>query len=682
MRFTIIVPAFILLCALKTLGQAADSLNPVSLPAVTIHAFEQARRLKDVPAAVSYINRQMLDNFSTSSIVSAVNTAPGIRMEERSPGSYRLNIRGSTLRSPFGVRNVKIYYNDIPFTDPGGQSYLNQLGNHTMRSIEIIKGSNNSIYGAGTGGVMLIESLSERDSAELTAGYGFGSYNLQSYHASLTTASDKMTSRYGFEFQKSDGYRVQSGLRKSVASWNGLLKTGKESLLKTTFLFGDLFYETPGALTKAEMDANPRAARPGTPAAPGAVQANAYIRQKMFLAGASYEQPVTAGLQNKTTFYGMFTELTNPNLRNYEKSAFPHFGGRTVFRFQQSFNDVLLDVDGGAEFQQAPASVNIHKNKNGNADTLVSHDEIINQQAIVFLQASLDFHDWVIITGASWNAIRLGFERFTPAASGRLSRKFNNEIAPRFSVMKKYKRVNFYASVARGFSPPATAELLPTGGAINTGLNAEEGITYDVGAKGNFFNNLYYDINLFLFSLHNTIVQRRDAAGGDFFINAGKTRQRGIESLISYPFLLSSPAFKRSLLWISHTWHNFRYKEFKQLTDDFSGRQLPSVPRHTISSGLDLLLKNGFGFGINYYYGDKIPLNDANTAYAKSYNLAGAKVSYEKMFNTIGLKISVGGDNLFNSHYSLGNDINGFGGRYYNAAPLRNYYVMVEIKAL
>jgi iron complex outermembrane receptor protein len=48
-------------------------------------------------------------------------------MEERSPGSYRLNIRGSSLRSPFGVRNVKIYYNNIPFTDPGGNTYLNSL---------------------------------------------------------------------------------------------------------------------------------------------------------------------------------------------------------------------------------------------------------------------------------------------------------------------------------------------------------------------------------------------------------------------------------------------------------------------------------------------------------------------------------------------------------------------------
>src|SRR5687767_1841633 len=93
------------------LCQDTDSIKEISLPAIIIKAFEQNRRLKDVPAAVNYVNKQMLESYSSSAIVSAVNTTPGVKMEERSPGSYRVNIRGSSLRSPFGVRNVKIYYN-------------------------------------------------------------------------------------------------------------------------------------------------------------------------------------------------------------------------------------------------------------------------------------------------------------------------------------------------------------------------------------------------------------------------------------------------------------------------------------------------------------------------------------------------------------------------------------------
>ena len=39
-----------------------------------------------------------------------------------------------------------------------------------------------------------------------------------------------------------------------------------------------------------------------------------------------------------------------------------------------------------------------------------------------------------------------------------------------------------------------------------------------------------------------------------------------------------------------------------------------------------------------------------------------------------GLDVFAGVDNLLDLTYSLGNDINAFGGRYYNAAPKRNFY--------
>ncbi|MEP6749790.1 MAG: Plug domain-containing protein, partial [Bacteroidota bacterium] len=107
---------------LTTIARSQDETSADSsslLETVTVKAFEQHKQLKEVSAAVVLINKAQLDRFSNISLVPAVNSVPGVRMEERSPGSYRINIRGSTLRSPFGVRNVKVYWNDIPFTDAG-----------------------------------------------------------------------------------------------------------------------------------------------------------------------------------------------------------------------------------------------------------------------------------------------------------------------------------------------------------------------------------------------------------------------------------------------------------------------------------------------------------------------------------------------------------------------------------
>jgi iron complex outermembrane receptor protein len=368
-----------------------DSLNDTQLPNLIIKAYEQGKKWKDVPAAINLVSKNNLERFNPSSIVQAVNTTPGVRMEERSPGSYRFNIRGSSLRSTFGVRNVKVYYNDIPITDPGGHTYLNQLGYYNFNSIEIIKGPGSSLYGAGTGGVLLIESLGGNEQSGAFTEYAGGSYGLQNIYAGITTGKEQSTSRAGFQHQESNGYRNHSYLKRNVFSWNGLFRLAENKVLKTTFLYGDLFYETPGALTKAEYDANPKASRPGSAFFPSAEAAKASIRQRTFIAGASYDQQLLPKWKNKSVLYGMFTELRNPTIQNYGRSSEPHAGGRTSFQFNQPFQNGKFSFDAGGELQQGFTNVSIFRNISGNADSLLTTDEINNRQSLLFAQAALDF---------------------------------------------------------------------------------------------------------------------------------------------------------------------------------------------------------------------------------------------------------------------------------------------------
>ena len=213
-------------------AQTADTIKETRLEEVVIRAFEQNRRLKEIPAAVNYISRQQLARFNPTSIVMAVNTTPGVRMEERSPGSFRFNIRGSSLRSPFGVRNIKVYYNDIPITDPGGNTYLNQLGYYNFHSIEIIKGPGSSLYGAGTGGVLLIEGMQETEKPSVLAEYTAGSFDSHNIYGALTSAGEKWTSRVGFQHQQSKGYRNHSELKRDVLSWQGIFSSGRKKSTK------------------------------------------------------------------------------------------------------------------------------------------------------------------------------------------------------------------------------------------------------------------------------------------------------------------------------------------------------------------------------------------------------------------------------------------------------------------
>src|SRR5690606_23055831 len=91
----------------------ADSAQ-INLQPVQVKVYFLQQPLMSVTSSTHIISDHVLKQQSTGTLTSAVNTVPGIRMEERSPGSYRLSMRGSLIRSPFGIRNTKIYIDEFP----------------------------------------------------------------------------------------------------------------------------------------------------------------------------------------------------------------------------------------------------------------------------------------------------------------------------------------------------------------------------------------------------------------------------------------------------------------------------------------------------------------------------------------------------------------------------------------
>ncbi len=662
--------------------------DPASvLDEVTVRAYETNRKLIEVPAAVTVLSNEQLNRFNNTSLLPAINTSPGVRMEERSPGSYRLNIRCSSLRSPFGVRNVKVYYDEIPYTDPGGNTYFNLLGRYNVSSMEIIKGPGSSLYGAGTGGVILLKSDPENFSRGATVDYTGGSYGSHNAHFNLRGGNELLNNSVNYLYQNSNGYRDHTRMERKTVSWDGMARVGKKGALRAHFLQGDLYYQTPGALTQAEYDANPKAARPRVGTTPGAEEAQAAITQKLYIAGFSYSNNWNQHWQSISTLYGAYSKLENPTTRNYERRTEPHYGSRNVLQYSGNINQSKITVVGGFELQQQFSASRVYGNRQGNPDTLQSDNEITNNSEFGFLQGTLELKKgWIITGGASLNLLHVQITRLSVPVSDQ-KKTYNNEVAPRIAILKKITPlISVYGSISRGFSPPTSAEILPSTGVISAGLQAEKGWNYEAGARGNVLGGkLYFDINAFYFGLLNTLAQRRDITGGDFFVNSGSTDQHGVESFLSYRITdKSDPLFDNLKIWVSHSFSDFHYKHFEKIaadTADYSGKRLPSVPRNYVAAGVDCILKAGAYANITYYYSDPVALNDANTAMAGSYNLLGARIGYRKIISkNISGDLFAAADNIFNIKYSLGNDINAVGGRYFNAAPGRNYSAGISVR--
>jgi iron complex outermembrane receptor protein len=656
------------------------------LNTLTVIGYESDRKLGEISGSYAINSRLTMDRFNDESLVRSMNTLPGIRFEERSPSSYRISIRGSLLRAPFGVRNVKVYWNDIPYTDPTGNTPINLMDMNNIGKIETIKGPAGSIYGAGMGGVLNIYSEIPRTrpvSADL--GYTAGSYGFHKVIANLNAGNESHAFSVKYSKQKGDGHREHTSFNREVIQAGGEFYTSDKRTLMAQFLYSDLFYQLPGGLTKAQYDEDPRQARPGV------VEKNSSIDQQNFMAGLIQEYKWSSRFKNNTAVYVTSGIKENPFINNYELEKLKSYGGRTVFTINSSIAQKPVIVTAGAEINYGDFHASSHGNVDGHADTLRYEDELKAIQSFAFLQADIDITKrWILNIGASINYLRYDIHRLRDVeldTSYQVVRTFTPEFIPRIGVIGKLSEsLSVHGSLSTGFSPPTTEEVRTSDGAINADLEAERGVNFEVGIRGSSKNEkLYYDLTTFWMQQRETIVSKTTELGTVVFENAGSTSQIGLEVLMGYAFV-NNPTSAVSLLKLqtAYTHHNFTFKDYmKQSGDgnaDYSGNDLTGTSPNISVTTFDLETRRGYYFNLTYNFTDQIPLNDANTDYADSYQLMTMKTGWKIKFKQKHqMDVFFGIDNILNEKYSLGNDLNAFGQRYYNPSPERNYFMGIRL---
>lgn len=673
----------LILCVLVVMvAQAQTHVNDSTqkLDEVVVHGFLNRQSLQRIPASIAVVHKEILSNNSQQSLLPALNMVPGVRMEERSPGSYRLSIRGSLLRSPFGVRNVKVYVDDMPFTDASGNAYINLVDPVFIQRAEILKGPDGSLFGANSGGVVLLNTVDQSDTSLFAGSISGASFGLFRQHARVNLSGKRMRWSIGEAYQRSDGYRQQSAMKRLNLIGNGSLLYGTfDNELKITAFYSDLQYETPGGLTLAQFKADPRQARPATGVAPGAVEQKTGIYNKTLFFGTTHEWNISPSLRHVVSIFTTATDFKNPFITNYETRTEYNGGARTFFEYLLDRDTYTVGGYLGGEGQWGKQDFFNYENNGGVKGTLQQSDVLKLSQLFYFSRVRLTVR-----------------ENFTAEASVSLNQQnyriggdkinLSNEWMPRLAV--SYRIVEplvIRASVSKGYSSPTSAELRPSGGIINNTLQAEWGWNYETGVRLSFWNNrIQADASVFRYDLQSAITRRTDDADVEYFLNAGGTKQIGVEELVYLKLITDkNNGFIRALIVHgSYTYSNFSFDQYQNNGNDFSGNGLTGVPEHTSVFGVTVGFPQSLKIYVQSLHTSRIPLNDANTEYADAYQLLQTRLGWmglkNRFFET---EFFIGADNLLNQTYSLGNDINAFGGRYYNAAQPRNFYggVLVNV---
>ena len=645
----------------------------VLLREVEVKGFDNQQRLRDNAGAISYLSKQDIVRLDQGSLLTGMNSIPGMRMEERSPGSYRISVRGSQLRSPFGVRNVKVYWNEIPLSGPTGNTPLNLLSVSNVGSAEVIRGPAGSIFGAGMGGVVVLKTEPAISSQrQIETDLVVGSYDAIRWATRYRGGYPNSSVFADFTLQQTEGYRDHSRMDRRTFQVFSEMKTNSSSSVAVNLFYSDLFYQIPGGLTEAQRDQDPTMARPGSSAQ------NASIDTQSARLGISYTKDWEQ-VDNTTSLFLFSTQFENPFITDYKRELQTGFGGRTRFGWDGQLGSLPFLLTTGVEGQFYASSAQNFGNQNGVADTLRFSDDIRTAQYFLFVQGELVVTPSSrLIMGLSLNGLDYDIDRSVDNISGvpsRFERTLDPVWAPRIGwVQELSDNASTHASISYGFSPPTILEVRTNEGSINEDLRPETGINYEVGTRVSW-TPFQIDLSAFYFNLDNAITSEASPSGVVLFDNAGSTNQYGIELKIDHVLFLPANFLRESRLGLNYTLHYFQFNQYEKLGNDFSGNWLTGTPRNLVFATWDLESGPGIYLTTVYNYTDRIPLNDANDVYSREFHLLNFRLGLRR---TVGgswqFDLYTGIDNALNQQYSRGNDLNAFGGRYFQPAPGANYY--------
>ena len=667
------------ICNTSLAQTSIDTAMSGTLDSVVVNAFRTKNIGQFLPVSTARISSAIIQQEVNGTLLPAFNSVAGVRMEQRSEGSYRLAIRGSSLRAPFGIRNVKLYWNDVPFSDPTGNTYLNILPFSLVSGIEILKGPVGAAYGLGTGGAVLLQSnfatdtiLQNTASLNLRAGsFGYTGQDLR-----VTLQQKNFHQTFFISNEKIDGWRDQSGAAKKNITWLATLTKNKHTI-KGMALFTDLMYQTPGGLTLAQMKQNPRLARQATATLPSAVTQQTAVYNKTLLGSFHHNYPLTKNMDWQNFIVGTHTRFKNPFITNYESRQEKNasLGSHLIMRFQKPIGEIKIVV--GGEWQVQDAAIDNYGNKRGVRDTLQFSDLITTKQGFSFANASLRFKKkWFIELGMSNAYMRYDYYRSTILTETAQSKSNVGLLAPRMGVSyQAAKTTNIYFQVSKGFSPPTLAEIRPSDGLFYKNLLPEYGWNFEAGLKGSVFQNkLRYTLAAYHFGIKEAIVRQNNNAGIEYFVNAGSTRQAGAELQLDYVTRFSK--VHQLQIQFGYAFQPYRFLQYQQAGLVFDGKEVTGNAKHQLTSALTYNYKKSVTVFVRSQSLSRIALTDANDVYASPFTLmqSGVSVNHKRVRYFFSV------DNLFNASYSLGNDINAAGRRYYNPSSPRGYMLGLNIQ--
>ncbi|MEP6732388.1 MAG: TonB-dependent receptor [bacterium] len=681
------VPAIAL--ALAPQLHAQDSVR-AKLPTVRVTATREGPRAPlELPYAVTVTRPDTLAALRRAGVDELLFAVPGVLLANRQNPAQdpRVSIRGFGARSAFGVRGVRVLQDGVPITLPDGQTPVDVLDVEGAEHVEVVRGSASSLYGNAAGGVI---DLRSRLPTALFTPYarvvaGGSTPTISATGASGTVGSlgitSSITRAVGRGYREYSDQRATRGAVRMLFAQNDA--TAASPLILSARISDVSKAESPGALTRAQFDDDPRQADPLS-VRKGASKT---VRQGDLSLVATHSLGAQANVD--ASAFGSARTLANPltqaivDVKRAAGGASVRVSGHTLV----GERDVRLSAGADAQW------LNDDRQEYANCIGAVCAGGATergalqkNQRELVssvgpFVRGEVALLPRLLASaGVRSDAVQFRLrDRLVSATNPDDSGdRTLHAVSPSAGLVWRSTALSsVYGNVSSSFETPTTTELgnKPDGSAgINPDLQPQRTVTFEIGSKGLFGGSgVRWDVAAFEAHARDELVPF-DIVNGNgrrYFRNAGRTLRRGGEVGVdaeSGPFAVHA----------AYEYSHFRYVNYIVGTTSFAGRRIPGVPEHALSTSASLRAGETLVTATADLAGT-MDVDDANTAQAPGRAIFGVAIGRDVRVGSARLAPLVALQNLGGVRYVGSVSVNATGGKFYEPAPGRVLLVRMAL---
>ncbi len=628
---------------------------------------------------VTTIDDRAFRNTPATTIADIVKLSPGVAViQGNGPRDVGVSIRGSNARNSFGARNIQVFEDDFPVTQPDGLARFDLTDPHAYGAVDVVRGPSSARYGNyALGGAINFRTRRGRDIDGVEVGSDFGGDGYANVYATIGHAGPRYEYSLFGSLAGADGATGHTGYQTGTISAYGTFALGDRDRIAGKVIYNEGEFRLAIRSSYDQYLLNPyqQGCERTATAAPGcgtiAVLANGAN-------GSRIAQTAAEG------------DLARNDRRTIVGTRYEHdFGSDTVWRTQATFDSRVVDQPTSATpFKGTLDSYNI-------TSDLTDRRTLLGMRATSFVQLFYNYLDNQSYSFNKTPAGRNGFGALTQTVFGdvrNLGIRAREELqvardvqviagvgaersiiavtqtaygyplgtSPTLNVIPATRRfwnvapeaalfwqaipaVRLHARVGTGYGIPQAGQLFVTPAGTfgnNIALKAQRNIGLDIGGVLTLGDTLTAEVTGYYEWFRNELVSQ--SAGVNllaYTANAPRSVHRGVEIGLDWrPLPAVLPGAK---LQASYSYNDHYYTDFQErLTAgtvtrvfDRDGRAIPGVIRTFVNGriGYDQPAGplQGLGGFVEVTYREGYPIDNANLLSVPAYTLANVNLHYD-----------------------------------------------------